>query len=184
MTMWIWLVVGCGSAEPGHEHGPGTHEHGEEAPAPAPEPAATEAAVAPSPPGARHGGHTAVLGEGAAEVVAADGKLALYVFDAAGTPVAPEGNARVVFTPHGGEEQRLVLAPGEGHWSVDAVASDAGGLAVVQVVVAGRDQTARIAWGESAKHSHDPGEHDHDHGEKGHDHAEHGHDHGEHGHDH
>ena len=54
----------------------------------------------------------AALGDGTAEVVAQGGKLMLYVFDASGAPIAPEGDARVVFTPHGGEEQRLVLKPG------------------------------------------------------------------------
>ncbi len=163
-TMWIWLLVGCRSVEHGHEHGPDAHE-----------PAVVKEAPARPQLQARHGGHAAALGEGVAEVVLAEGHLRLYVADGAGAAVKPEGDARVVFTPHGAEEQRLVLKPAGDHWAATADASDSGGLAIVNVTFAGLNQTARIAWGEAAQHGHEQGDHD-----------EHGtdHDQGDHGHDH
>lgn len=150
-TLMMLALLGCQPAE--------------EAPVP---PVQTEEPAAPAPaadptPAARANGHAAPLGDGQAEVVVADGQLRLYVTGPDGAPVAPEGEARVVLTPHGGQERRLVLAPAGDHFAAPTDADVAkGATAVVSATVGGVEQSARITWGEAAKpHEHGDGGHHH-----------------------
>ncbi len=181
------FVAACGDTEEGHddEHGHGHHDHdntaakahhdddhghadhGHAAPT-----AAGPAEGAPAPPAFALGGAQGAL------VATAEG-LRLTVRDAAGAPVAPAGEAKVVLTGTGEAPQRLVLKPDGDGWAGPAKAAGAPGyVAVVSVALGGHTESGRTSWGalltvEAAPApapAHDAGDADEGHG--------HGHGHG------
>lgn len=166
------LLIGCNhdhdhGHEGGHDH---DHKHGEDAahehtPAPTPAPAAT---TGPAAPGAF------AVGTWSATLVPTPDTLSLTLLSG-GTPVAPEGDAKVVLTGVGEDEQRLTLpASGDG-WSGPAKAAGAAGYtAVVSVTIGGVTQSGKIQWG--AVPDPPPAASD-DHGEPGHSHEPGGHSH-------
>ncbi len=144
----------------GHDHAEGhDHDAGHAAKVPVD---ATEVVVA--------------MGSHKARLVPGGGQLELQVLGEDGTPVAAEGEAKMVLTGTGQAEQRIVLK-GEGtSWKGEAKLDGAKGyLAVVSVPVGGATQSARFVWGEvpapapaSAPHGHGKGDHDHGGGDHNH----------------
>jgi len=116
--------------------------------------------------------------------------LRLTMVDSGGVTVGAEGEAKIVLSGTGLEEQRLTLPAVDGGWAGPAKLTGAKGYtAVVSVTIAGTTESGKVSWGEvpevkAGPATHDHGEKGHDHGEKGHDHGEKGHDHGEKGHQH
>lgn len=171
----LFALVGCGEADPedghdrGHDHAAGVDHHDDEALAtdkPVPPSAAAPSAATPQP--FSLGGWTATL-------QATDTGLRLSAKDARGADVAAAGEARVVLTGTGEDEQRVVLAAGTEGWTGSARATGAKGyVAVVSLEVDGHTETARVTWGEvpdaapapkaeEPTPDHDDG-HDHGHG--------------------
>lgn len=164
----LLLISGCDSHDDDHDHGHG-HDEAHEAQETPPAAEVTQAAAAPV---------EAPLGEGTVSLTPAADRIHLTLTDAAGAVVAPDGEIRVVLTPTGGEEQRIVLSPdGEG-WSGAAIAAGASGyVAVLSHQQNGETQTARLTWGdapeapaevaEEPEHEHEDkkdGDHNHGHG--------------------
>ena len=148
-TLIVSLLLACGGAQAPHSH-PDEHH--------------AAAAATGGPIEAPLGAYTARLEPSA-------GALTLMVVDAKGKPVAAEGEARVMLTGTGEEPQRVVLTASGNAWTGDAKTEGAPGyLAVVNVRVAGHQESARLTWGEVATAEPAPRPHDHDHGEHGHEH--------------
>ena len=176
------LFIACGSPGPhdhdhgdgphSHDHGDKGHDHGKAAKA---EPKADKAedAGASEVMEGKLGDHTARLAR------TAEG-LRLVVHDADNKPVTPAGEARVVFTGTGEEEQRVVLSADGEAWTGAAKATGAKGyLAVISVEIGGAKQTARLTWGDVPEPKAAAEPHDHDHGD-----GAHAHEHGDHTHKH
>lgn len=150
-------LVGC-SSDHGHDHGPGSdhsHEHSEPAPTPTAPPAASTAPTsAASPVSLKLGAWSGTLEPSAKQ-------LRLVVSGPEGA-VTPAGEARVVLTGTGEEEQRVVLIPGATAWTGSARAAGAPGyVAVVTLQLDGRTESGRATWGEVPTPASD---HGHDHG--------------------
>ena len=113
--------------------------------------------------------------------------LKLTLVDSRGGAVAPEGEAKVVLTGTGMEEQRLTLPVADGGWAGAAKAAGAKGYtAVVSVTVGGTSESGKVLWGEvpeakAAPKAHGHGEGGHEHGEGSHAHGDGGHEHGDRG---
>ncbi|MFT4975688.1 MAG: hypothetical protein ACI8S6_001575 [Myxococcota bacterium] len=163
----LLLLSGCDSQEEDdHDHGHGHDEAHATAAAPAP------AAPAPAAPTSIEG----ALGDATLHLTPSAESLRLTLSDAAGAMVPPEGEVRVVLTPTGGEEQRIVLKADGEAWSGPAVAAGASGyVAVVSLQRGGQTETARLTWGDAptapteapaaAPEEHqDDGDHAHGHG--------------------
>ncbi len=190
-------LLGC--SDHGHDHGPGSDhsheeghdEHGDHAAKPAPPPAAAPAATPATTEAAASAASPVALKLGAwnATLEPSAEQLRLLVTGPNG-PVAPTGEARVVLTGTGEEEQRVVLTPGDGAWSGQARAAGAPGyVAVVSLQLDGRTESGRAVWGEVPApksdhgHEHGPGsDHNHEPEKKSSGSGGHGHDHGEHDH--
>ena len=146
----LFLLAGCSESDHdhGHDHAHG-EEHGHEAPAAeapvaeaatAPEAAPAHAAVAPE---------AAHLGPWTAQLTLTESGLKLTATDAEGAAVAPTGEVRVVLSPTGKEEQRVVLTAAEDGWTGEASGLDAPGfVAVISAEIEGNKETARVSWGE------------------------------------
>jgi hypothetical protein len=162
------LMSGCDSHDDDHDHGHG-HDEAHEAQETPPAAEETQAAAAPV---------EAPLGEGTVSLTPAADRIHLTLTDAAGAAVAPDGEVRVVLTPTGGEEQRIVLSPdGEG-WSGTASAAGASGyVAVVSRQQDGETQTARLTWGDAPEAPAEVPEHEHDEEDKDDGNHDHGHGH-------
>ena len=160
----LLLLSGCDSHEDDHDHSHG-HESEHDVAAPAPAPAAAPAAPIEG-----------ALGDATLRLTPSADSLRLVLSDASGAAVAPEGEARVVLTPTGGEEQRIVLKADGEAWAGPASATGASGyVAVVSLQRGGQTQTARLAWGDAPVAPTEAlEEHPDDHGDDG----EHGHGHG------
>ena len=176
LTAALLLLWACGEGDHdhGHDHeGEGGHEHVEPTPAAEADPAPAAEAASVAFPAFALGGWTAQL-EGTGE------GLKLTAKDASGAAVAPAGEARVVLTGTGQEQQRVVLKPGDGAWTGAAKASGATGyIAVVSMAIEGEKETARVTWGEVPAVKAAPKAEEHPH--EGDDDDGHGHGHG-HGH--
>jgi hypothetical protein len=165
----LLLLAGCG--EPDHSHDldhakDAPHDHAVPAKTPA-EPTVATVGTSATPSEFQVGGWTARLEP------SADG-LRLTAIDTSGAAVTPAGEARVVLTGTGEEEQRVVLEPAGDGWSGGARATGAAGyVAVVSMDVEGHKETARVTWGEvpeaaPAREAEEP--HHEAHGD-GHDHG-------------
>ncbi|MFT5679691.1 MAG: hypothetical protein ACI8RZ_000596 [Myxococcota bacterium] len=165
------LLAGCDSHDDESDH---DHGHGHDATQEAPPAVAPPTATPPPAPAAAP--IEAALGDATVKLAPTADSLRLTLVDASGAAIAPGGEARVVLTPTGGEEQRIVLkADGDG-WSGPAAAVGASGyVAVVSLQRDGQTQTARLAWGDAPEApevtpeappeaSHDDGDHAHGHG--------------------
>ena len=199
----FFLVVGCHhDHDHGHGHDAG-HDHGHSH-----EEAVNHAhgAVAHEGAGHDHGtDHTkqteavaAVaaapipfpIGAWTATLQASETALRLTMVDGGGAAVPAEGQARVVLSGTGLDEQRLTLAAVGEAWAGPAKATGAKRYtAVVNVTVGGVTESGKVSWGEWPQKSSGPGtvDHSHVHGSQGHGHGahEHGdkdHAHKEHGH--
>lgn len=175
LTAALLLLWACGEGDHdhGHDHdGEAGHDHVEQAPTPEADPAAEIAPVSfPA----------FALGDWTAQLEATGEGLKLTASDASAAAVAPEGEARVVLTGTGQEQQRVVLKPGDSAWTGAAKASSATGyIAVVSLEVEGKKESARVTWGEVPAVEAAPKAEEHPHGDD--DHND-GHDHG-HGHGH
>ena len=167
LAVALLLLSGCDSHDDDHEHGHGHEGAHEPVPPPAP-----EATPAPTPEAIPV---EVALGDATLRLVPADQSIQLTLLDTTGAVIPPQGEARVVLTATGGEEQRVVLQPGEEGWSGPATATGASGyVAVVSLSQDGQSQTARMAWGDAPQapteapeepaHSHEESAHDHGHG--------------------
>jgi len=109
--------------------------------------------------------------------------LRLTMVDSAGVTVVAEGEAKIVLSGTGLEEQRLTLPAVDGGWAGPArVTAAKGYTAVVNVTIAGTTESGKVSWGELPKVKASPAPHDH--GGKSHDHGAKDHDHGDKGHHH
>jgi len=169
------VSVGCAD-EHGHDHAPGAdHHHGH---APAADPSAAVATAAEAAP-ARGPSEPVALTLGAWKAtLEPSGETLKLVVRGPDGPVPPVGDAKVVLTGTGEDEQRVTLAPAGDAWSGPAKAAGAPGyVAVVSVTLDGRTESGRAVWGDVPEPA--PADHGHEHGADGHDHGG-----GDHGHSH
>lgn len=157
----LLLLAACDSD---HDHGHDGHDHAGQD-----HDAGQETKSAPSAPA------DFALGAWTASLEATAEGVRLSAQDRDGHVVTPSGEARIVLTGTGEEEQRVVLSPADGVWTGDAKAAGAVGyIAVVSLDIDGHTETARVTWGEvpgtaPAPKAEEPKRDDHDEGH-GHNH--------------
>ncbi|MCO4746068.1 MAG: hypothetical protein KC912_14830 [Proteobacteria bacterium] len=165
MTLFLALLLACGPTEEephGHDHdAPAAHEH--EADHAHGDEAHHDTPAGPEP---------AAIGERSMRIEPTATTLRVVLTEADGKPATTAGEAKVVLTGTGEEEQRLVLTPDGEAWTAPANAEGAKGYtAVVSVEIDGVTEVARFAWGDvPAPKTHDHGDGGHDHGDGDHAH--------------